>query len=50
MAHSHELDVSSCGDTEAKALDNLKEAIALFLEEADKMGTIDQILEEVARY
>ena len=46
VAHTPELDISSCGDTEQKALDNLKEAVRLFLEEADKMGTLNQILEE----
>ncbi|HXB69098.1 MAG TPA: hypothetical protein VNY05_12685 [Candidatus Acidoferrales bacterium] len=46
VAHTQELDVSSCGGTKEKALSNLKEAVRLFLEEADKMGTLDQILEE----
>jgi predicted RNase H-like HicB family nuclease len=46
VAHTQELDVSSCGGTKEKALANLKEAVRLFLEEADKMGTLDQILEE----
>jgi predicted RNase H-like HicB family nuclease len=46
VAHARELDVSSCGGTEERALKNLKEAVRLFLEEADKMGTLDQILEE----
>jgi predicted RNase H-like HicB family nuclease len=46
VAHSRELDVSSCGATRVKALNNLKEAVTLFLEEAEKMGTLDQILEE----
>jgi predicted RNase H-like HicB family nuclease len=46
VAHARELDVSSCGGTEERALKNLKEAVRLFLEEADKLGTLDQILEE----
>jgi predicted RNase H-like HicB family nuclease len=46
VAHTQELDVSSCGGTKEKALANLKEAVRLFLEEADKLGTLDQILEE----
>lgn len=46
VAHTPELDVSSCGDTEQQAFDNLKEAVTLFLEEADKLGTLTQILEE----
>jgi predicted RNase H-like HicB family nuclease len=46
VAHTPELDVSSCGGTEVKALKNLKEAVGLFLEEAEKMGTLDRILKE----
>ena len=46
VAHTRELDVSSCGGTKEKALRNLKEAARLFLEEAERMGTLDQILEE----
>ena len=46
VAHTQELDVSSCGGTRQRALKNLKEAVRLFLEEADKLGTLDQILEE----
>jgi predicted RNase H-like HicB family nuclease len=46
VAHTPELDVSSCGGTQERALKNLKEAVRLFLEEADKMGTLNQILEE----
>ena len=46
VAHTPELDVSSCGESEKEALKNLKEAVTLFLEEADKMGTLNQILEE----
>jgi predicted RNase H-like HicB family nuclease len=46
VAHTPELDVSSCGGTKEKAPKNLKEAVRWFLEEAAKMGTLDQILEE----
>jgi predicted RNase H-like HicB family nuclease len=46
VAHALELDVSSCGGTKEKALRNLKEAVRLFLEEAEKMDTLEQILEE----
>ena len=46
VAHTRELDVSSCGGTSQRALKNLKEAVRLFLEEADKLGTLDQILKE----
>jgi predicted RNase H-like HicB family nuclease len=46
VAHTPELDIASCGDTEQRALENLNEAVTLFLEEADKIGTLNQILEE----
>ncbi len=46
MSQALELDVSSCGGNKEKALRNLKEAVRLFLEEADKMGTLEQILQE----
>jgi predicted RNase H-like HicB family nuclease len=46
VAHAPELDVSSCATTRAKAEKNLKEAVRLFLEEAEKIGTLEQILEE----
>ncbi len=46
VAHTRELDVSSCGSTEQKAVLNLKQAVRLFLEEAEKMGTLEQILAE----
>jgi predicted RNase H-like HicB family nuclease len=46
VAHTPELDVSSCGGSKEKALRNLKEAVRLFLDEAGKMGTLKQILEE----
>jgi predicted RNase H-like HicB family nuclease len=46
IAHALELDVSSCGGTKDKALRNLEEAVRLFLEEAGKMGTLEQILKE----
>jgi predicted RNase H-like HicB family nuclease len=47
VAHARELDVSSCGGTKEKALRNLQEAVRLFLAEAEKMGTLEQILDEV---
>jgi len=46
VAHTPELDVSSCGGTKERALKNLKQAVALFLQEAERMGTLGQILEE----
>jgi len=46
VAHALELDVASCGRTKEKAVKNLREAVRLFLEEAEKMGTLEQILQE----
>jgi hypothetical protein len=46
VAHALELDVSSCGGTAEKAVMNLKEAVRLFLEECEKMATLDRVLEE----
>ena len=46
VAHALELDVASCGGTLEKAVANLKEAVRLFLEEAEKMDTLDRILAE----
>jgi predicted RNase H-like HicB family nuclease len=46
VAHALELDVSSSGGTKKKAIKNLKEAVRLFLEEAEKMGTLALILQE----
>jgi predicted RNase H-like HicB family nuclease len=46
VAHCPELDVSSCGDTLDQARQNLKTAVRLFLEEAEKLGTLEDILQE----
>jgi len=46
VAFCPELDVSSCGSDIDEARANLKTAIRLFIEEAEKLGTLDQILEE----
>lgn len=46
VAHALELDLSSCGGTKGKAVKNLKEAVRRFLEEAAKIGSLKQILEE----
>ena len=45
VAYAPQLDLSSCGGTEAKAGKNLLEAVRLFLDEAERMGTLNQILE-----
>ena len=49
VAYCPELDVSSCGNSVEDARVMLKTAVRLFLEEAEKMGTIEEILDE-ARY
>jgi len=49
VSYCPELDVSSCGNTVDQAKEMLKTAIRLFVEEAEKMGTLVDILEE-ARY
>jgi predicted RNase H-like HicB family nuclease len=41
-----ELNVSSFGDTEEEAEKSIKEAISLFIEECNNMGTLEQVLEE----
>ena len=46
VAHTPELDVSSCGGTKDEAVKNLTEAVRLFVQEAEKMGTLGEILEE----
>ncbi len=46
VSYCPELDVSSCGGTVEQAGNNLKTAVRLFLEEAEKMGTLNEILEE----
>ncbi|MDO8142366.1 MAG: hypothetical protein Q6358_12780 [Candidatus Brocadiales bacterium] len=46
VAYCPELDISSCGSTTEHAKDMLKTAVRLFLEEAEKMGTLEDILEE----
>ena len=46
IAYARELDISSCGSTKDKAARNLKEAVRLFLEQAETMGTLKTILVE----
>lgn len=49
VAYCPELDVSSCGNTVEHTKEMLKTAVRLLLEEAEKMDTLNDILEE-ARY
>ncbi|MFZ3091560.1 MAG: hypothetical protein WA240_13190 [Nitrospirota bacterium] len=46
IAYCPELDVSSCGDDIERAKENLKTAVRLFIEEAEKIGTLEEILIE----
>jgi predicted RNase H-like HicB family nuclease len=46
VAHCPELDVSSCGHDVDEARRNLKTAVRLFVEEAGKLGTLEDILRE----
>lgn len=46
VAYARELDISSCGGTPERAKKNLLEAVRLFLEETERMGTLEQILQE----
>lgn len=46
VAYCPELDISSCGHDVQHAKDMLKTAVRLFLEEAEKMGTLEDILDE----
>jgi predicted RNase H-like HicB family nuclease len=41
-----ELNISSFGDTSEKALTSLQEAVTLFLEECQRLGTLEMVLEE----
>lgn len=46
VAYCPELDVSSCGDSVEHAREMLKTAVKLFIEEAGKIGTLEDILAE----
>ena len=46
VAYAPQLDVSSCGDSAEEAERMLQEAAALFLEEAQRLGTLEDILLE----
>ena len=46
VAYCPELDISSCGETIEHAKKMLKTAVRLFIEEAEKMGTLEDILFE----
>jgi predicted RNase H-like HicB family nuclease len=50
VSYAKELDVSICGRTIKEAKKNLIEAVECFLETAEKMGTLEEILKEDKRY
>ncbi len=49
VAYCPEFDISSCGNNVEHAKEMLKTAVRLFIEEAEKLGTLEDILEE-AKY
>lgn len=44
IAYSPALDLSTCGDTQEQAKRRFEEALQLFLEETDKMGSLEDVL------
>jgi len=46
VAYCPELDISSCGRDVEEARANLKTAVRLFVEETEKAGALDQVLQE----
>ena len=46
ISYCPQFDVSSCGDTIEEARSMLKEAVALFIEGAKELGTLQEILDE----
>jgi hypothetical protein len=46
VAHTPELDVSSCGETADEARSRIKEAVHSFLEASEEMGALAEILQE----
>jgi len=44
VVHAPNWMVSSCAGSQERAIRNLKQAVRLFLEEARRMGTLEQIL------
>lgn len=43
VSYAPQLDISSCGKTVDEAKKNIREAVGLFISEAQKMGTLEQI-------
>lgn len=47
VAYSPEFDIASCGPTEEKARDNLREAVGILLEEANRKKRLGELLSEL---
>ncbi|HOI57830.1 MULTISPECIES: type II toxin-antitoxin system HicB family antitoxin [unclassified Methanoculleus] len=43
VSRCQELEVASCGDTPEEALDNIREAIELYLENAKELGILQDL-------
>lgn len=48
VSKSPEIGVASCGDTFEEAIDNLKEAVALYMENAKELGLMEDIQESLS--
>ena len=46
VSNCPELDIAACGESVEQAKKNLKEVILINLEEAQKMGTLDKLLQD----
>jgi len=46
IAYSPALDFSTCGDTQEQAQKRFREALEVFLEEVDRMGTLENVLSD----
>ena len=42
-----ELNVASQGETFEEAIDNIKEAVELYIESAEEVGSLDEVLEQL---
>lgn len=43
----HDLDIASQGETLDEAMANIKEAVELYLESAEELGIMDEVLEKL---
>lgn len=46
VSYVPQIDISSCGKTVDQARNNIREALELYFDESENMGTLQQILEE----